>query len=153
MRIALGYDLHRTHNVESGSIVLGGVLIPCGLEIDGAHSDGDVVYHALTDAMLSVQGTDIGIVFSNTDPAHKNKDSKEFVTYAFDNLKNYNIGNIDIVIICDQPKIAPHAMAMRQNISELLGLSIDRVSVRGKTTENTRINTIEAFVNVLFMEK
>ncbi|MGL4387902.1 MAG: 2-C-methyl-D-erythritol 2,4-cyclodiphosphate synthase [Brevinema sp.] len=153
MRIALGYDLHRTICSENGVVVCGGVSISCGLEIDGAHSDGDVVYHALTDALLSVRGTDIGVVFSNTDSQHKNKNSKEFVAYAYNSLDYYLISNIDIVVICDQPKISSHALAIRQNISLLLNVPIDRISVRGKTTENTRINIIEAYVNILFIEK
>ncbi|MGL4561578.1 MAG: 2-C-methyl-D-erythritol 2,4-cyclodiphosphate synthase [Brevinema sp.] len=153
MRIALGYDLHRMITETDGIVVCGGVPISNNLKIDGAHSDGDVIYHALTDALLSVQGTDIGIVFSNTDPKNKNKNSKEFVIYAYNSLENYTISNIDIVVICDRPKISPYVSEIKQNISALLNLPLDKISVRGKTTENTKINTIEAYVNVLFIDK
>lgn len=153
MRIALGYDLHRVEVLDHGILVCGGVPIKCGLVIDGAHSDGDVIYHALTDALLSVQGCDIGTVFPNTDPQYKNKNSKEFVEYAYQSLQNYVISNIDIVVICDRPKIFPYADQIKYNIAQLTNISTDKISVRGKTTENTKPNIIEAFVNVLFIDK
>ncbi len=148
-RTALGYDLHRLKSPSAKGIICAGVHIDCGLEIEAAHSDGDVVFHALTDALLSTVGTDIGTAFPNDDPANKNRDSRDFLEYAFSRLQ-YGIVNIDIVIICDKPKISPHAQTMIKKISEILGTPLDSISIRGKTTENTSPNTIQAYANVLF---
>ncbi len=148
-RVALGYDLHRLQKKSSGFVVCAGVEVPCEFCTEGAHSDGDVVYHALTDALLSLSGTDIGQVFPNIAPENHLRDSQDFLQYAKNTIKNkYNIANIDIVIICDSPKISPHALEMKNKISAILGT--EDISIRGKTTENTRPLTIECYCNVLF---
>ncbi len=153
-KVALGYDLHRLKKENNSSVVCGGVDIVCDLMIDGAHSDGDVVYHAITDALLSPMGTDIGLVFPNTDPLYKDKKSNFFVSYAYNLVQpQYSIMSIDIVVICDKPKISPYALAIRENIATLLEMSIEDISIRGKTTEGTRPLTIEAYANVLFQKK
>ncbi len=81
-RTSLGYDLHKLSSGSSG-IICGGVHIDCPLQIESAHSDGDVVLHALTDSLLSTIGTDIGVVFPNDDPANKNRNSRDFLDYAY----------------------------------------------------------------------
>lgn len=150
-RIALGYDLHRMSDCVSGFIMCGGIAIPCDLQIEGAHSDGDVVYHALTDTLLSVVGTDIGIEFPNTDPRYKDKESSYFLNYAFGLMKKkYYLINIDIIVICDVPKISPYTFSIKENITHLLKIPIEDISIRGKTTEQTRPYSIEAYANILF---
>ena len=153
-RVALGYDLHRLKIAENSIIICGGIEIPCDLAIDGAHSDGDVIFHALTDALFSVVGKDIGVEFPNTDPQNLNRSSNEFLSCAFDSIKNSHcIVNIDIVVICDKPKIAVYSLEIRKNIASLLQMAIEDVTIRGKTTEQTNPFTIQAYTNVLFQKK
>ncbi|MGL4676918.1 MAG: 2-C-methyl-D-erythritol 2,4-cyclodiphosphate synthase [Brevinema sp.] len=150
-RIALGYDLHRLQMHEYGVIVCAGIEIPCNYTIEGAHSDGDVVFHALTDALLSVSDTDIGKIFPNTALENKNRNSQDFLEYAFDLLKTrYRIINIDIVVICDAPKIFSYTQEMKEKLSLLL--EVEDISIRGKTTENTKPLVIEVYSNVLFQK-
>ena len=153
-RVALGYDLHRLKIAKDSAVICGGIEIPCNLSIDGAHSDGDVVFHALTDALFSVVGKDIGVEFPNTDPKNLNRSSDEFLSCAFDSIKNsYRIVNIDIVVICDKPKIAVHSLEIRKNIAIYLQMDIEDITIRGKTTEQTSPLTIQAYTNVLFQKK
>ncbi|MGL5956768.1 MAG: 2-C-methyl-D-erythritol 2,4-cyclodiphosphate synthase [Brevinema sp.] len=150
-RVALGYDLHRLQRNSLGGVICAGIYIPCDYTIEGAHSDGDVVFHALTDALLSISGTDIGKVFPNTAAENYHRNSQEFLEYAFNSIKQqYRIINADIVVICDFPKISSYTHEMKHNISILL--DTDDVSIRGKTTENTKPLVIEAYSNVLFQK-
>ena len=152
-RVALGYDLHRLKIAKDSTVICGGIEIPCDLAIDGAHSDGDVIFHALTDALFSVVGKDIGVEFPNTDPQNLNRSSDEFLSCAFENIKNsYCIINIDIVVICDKPKISPYSLEIRKNIATLLQMDIEDITIRGKTTEQTNLLTIQAYTNVLFQK-
>jgi len=153
-RVALGYDLHRLKISKDSTVICGGIEIPCGLVIDGAHSDGDVIFHALTDALFSVVGKDIGVEFPNTDPQNLNRSSDEFLSCAFESMKDsYHIINIDIVLICDKPKISPYSLEIRRNIAKLLQMDIENITIRGKTTEQTNPLTIQAYTNVLFQKK
>src|SRR5262249_50657901 len=114
-----------------------------GLRLDhdrgcAAHSDGDVVYHALTDAILGALGQqDIGQLFPDTDPNWKAADSKIFVEEAVRRMKaaGYAIGNVDITVILERPKLGPHKLKMRENMAALLGVDIDRINLKGKTHE------------------
>ena len=127
MCIGHGYDLHRLEPLApAGS---GKPLVICGACLDEAqrgplgHSDGDVGYHALTDAILGAMGEDdLGTLFSNTDPQWRDADSSVFVREAVHRMQaaGYVIGNVDLTIICEQPQIAPHRVAMAINIAELL---------------------------------
>lgn len=135
IRIGHGYDLHR---LEAGlDLIVGGVK----LEHDrgcAAHSDGDVVLHAVTDAVLGALGEpDIGQLFPPSDEQWKGADSKVFLGEATKRMKaaGYGIGNMDITIICERPKIGPHKSRMAEILAELLGCSVDRVNVKGKTHE------------------
>lgn len=135
IRIGHGYDVHRF--TEGDHIILGGVIIPYeqGLE---AHSDGDVVLHALADALLGAAALgDIGKHFPDTDPNFKGADSRVLLrhVYGIVQAKNYLLSNADITIIAQAPKMAPHIAAMRAYIAEDLKVHIDQVNVKATTTE------------------
>jgi 2-C-methyl-D-erythritol 4-phosphate cytidylyltransferase/2-C-methyl-D-erythritol 2,4-cyclodiphosphate synthase len=135
LRIGNGYDLHRL--VAGRPLILGGVRIPFekGLE---AHSDGDVICHAVTDAVLGAAAAgDIGRHFPDTDQAWKNADSIELLRRAVTLVRQagYAIVNVDVVVIAHKPKLAPHVDAIRANVAGALGCDASQVSVKGKTNE------------------
>jgi 2-C-methyl-D-erythritol 4-phosphate cytidylyltransferase/2-C-methyl-D-erythritol 2,4-cyclodiphosphate synthase len=135
LRIGNGYDLHRL--VAGRPLILGGVRIPFekGLE---AHSDGDVICHAVTDAVLGAAAAgDIGRHFPDTDQAWKNADSIELLRGAVTLVRQagYAIVNVDVVVIAQKPKLAPHVDAIRANVAGALGCDASQVSVKGKTNE------------------
>lgn len=135
MRIGLGYDAHRFG--EGDRLVLGGVEIPFEKGIV-AHSDGDVVLHALCDALLGALALgDLGRHFPDTDPRWKGASSRillRHVRHLVDE-KGFAPVNVDVVVIAQAPKLAPHVEAMRRNIASDLWLDLDRVSVKATTTE------------------
>lgn len=126
------------HRLEEGP-----PLIIAGARIDHdrgcvAHSDGDVVYHAVTDAILGALGEDdIGQLFPDDDDANKNADSSRFVDEAVLKMRGhgYEIGNLDATIILQRPKLSPHKADFRRNLANLLGCATERVNVKGKTHE------------------
>jgi len=135
MRIGQGYDVHRFN--EGDHIILGGVTIPYekGLE---AHSDGDVVLHALADALLGAAALgDIGKHFPDTDPEFKGADSRVLLRHVYGIVrdKGYRLVNADITIIAQAPKMAPHIAAMCRNIAEDLETEVDCINVKATTTE------------------
>lgn len=135
MRIGHGYDVHRFG--EGNFITLGGVQIPhtSGLV---AHSDGDVVLHALADALLgAVALGDIGKHFPDTDPQFKGADSRALLRHVLGLVqqKGFKVGNVDATIIAQAPKMAPHIDAMRRVIAEDLQVELDQVNVKATTTE------------------
>ena len=135
LRIGNGYDLHRL--VPGRPLILGGARIPFdkGLE---AHSDGDAICHAVTDAVLGAAGAgDIGRHFPDTDAAWKNADSIELLRRASAIVREagYAVVNVDVVVIAQKPKLAPHAEAIRHNVAVALGCDASQVSVKGKTNE------------------
>jgi 2-C-methyl-D-erythritol 4-phosphate cytidylyltransferase/2-C-methyl-D-erythritol 2,4-cyclodiphosphate synthase len=135
LRIGNGYDLHRL--VVGRPLILGGMRIPFekGLE---AHSDGDVICHAVTDAVLGAAGAgDIGRHFPDTDSAWKNADSIELLRRAATIVRDagYAIGNVDVVVIAQKPKLAPHIEAICRNVAGALGCDASQISVKGKTNE------------------
>ncbi len=135
-RIGLGYDSHRF--APGRALVLGGVTIPSELGLAG-HSDADAVLHALTDAILGAIGAgDIGEHFPDTDPKFKGADSATFIAAAVAMAveKGCKIGNADITVILQQPKLGPHKQAMRGRIADLLGVGPDAVAVKAKTNEH-----------------
>lgn len=134
-RIGHGFDLHR---LERGlPLIVGGVKI----EHDrgcAAHSDGDVVYHAVTDAILGALGQDdIGQLFPDNDPKWKNADSRIFVEEAVGRMRGagYVIGNLDVTVILERPKLGPHKATIKTNLAGLLGCDVSRVNLKGKTHE------------------
>jgi 2-C-methyl-D-erythritol 2,4-cyclodiphosphate synthase len=135
LRIGNGYDLHRL--VAGRPLILGGVRIPFerGLE---AHSDGDAICHAVTDAVLGASGAgDIGRHFPDSDAAWKNADSIDMLRRAAAIVRaaGYAIVNVDVVVIAQKPKLAPHVEPIRGNVAAALGCDASQVSVKGKTNE------------------
>jgi 2-C-methyl-D-erythritol 2,4-cyclodiphosphate synthase len=135
MRVGQGYDVHRFN--DGDHIILGGVKIDYerGLE---AHSDGDVVLHALADALLGALALgDIGKHFPDTDPAFKGADSRVLLRHVYKIIqeKGYSLINADITIIAQAPKMLPYNLAMRTNIAEDLKVDIDCINVKATTTE------------------
>ena len=137
MRVGFGTDLHR---LSAGRpLVLGGVRVPHDRGPMG-HSDGDVVLHALTDALLGAIGQgDIGRLFPDTDPAYAGVASDGFVAEALARARRagYRVGNADIVIQLERPKIEPHRDDIRRRVAMILGVGEDRVNVKAKTNEGT----------------
>ncbi len=134
-RTAMGFDVHRLETGEE--LWLGGVLIPHDKGLSG-HSDADVALHALTDALLgTIAAGDIGTHFPPSDPQWKGADSAQFLQHAAKLIadKHGRIDFVDLTIMCEAPKIGPHRAAMTARIADLLGLTIDRVSVKATTTE------------------
>ena len=135
MRVGQGLDAHRF--CAGDRVVLGGVSIPHDQALQ-AHSDGDVLLHAICDALLGAAALgDIGRHFSDQDAAHKNRDSREFLREVATILATagYSIGNIDATIVAQRPKMSPHTDLMRQNISTDLGIEVDAVNIKSTTTE------------------
>jgi len=135
IRIGQGYDVHAFG--EGDHVMLGGVRVPhrCGVL---AHSDGDVILHALCDAMLGALALgDIGQHFPPSDERWKGADSSEFVRHCDGLLRarGWQVGNADITVICERPKVGPHAVAMRETVAGLLGIGLDRVSIKATTSE------------------
>lgn len=135
MRVGLGYDLHRL--VPDRPLILGGVRIPFEKGLAG-HSDADVLAHAITDALLGAAALgNIGMHFPDTDPRCKDADSlallREVVTMVRD--AGYAIANIDANVVAQRPKLNPHIQAIRERLSQVLDLPVDRVSVKAKTNE------------------
>ncbi|WP_438463373.1 2-C-methyl-D-erythritol 2,4-cyclodiphosphate synthase [Marinomonas sp. PE14-40] len=134
-RIGHGFDVHKFG--EGDEIILGGVSIPYQQGLI-AHSDGDVVLHALTDAILGAAALgDIGKHFPDTDPDFAGADSRVLLKKAYQEVlnKGYKLGNLDITIMAQAPKMAPHIDSMRENIAQDLALDIDCVNVKATTTE------------------
>jgi 2-C-methyl-D-erythritol 2,4-cyclodiphosphate synthase len=134
-RVGIGYDSHRF--APPGPLVLGGVSIPGDVHLDG-HSDGDAAVHAITDAILGAAAAgDIGEMFSDKDPANKNRDSIEMLRAAVARVGSFgfNVHQVDVAIIAEQPRIAPHRDAMRKRLASALGIDPSRVSVKGKSNE------------------
>ncbi|QJD58796.1 2-C-methyl-D-erythritol 2,4-cyclodiphosphate synthase [Pseudomonas sp. gcc21] len=135
MRIGHGYDVHRFG--EGNFITLGGVRIPHSQGLL-AHSDGDVVLHALMDALLGAAALgDIGRHFPDTDPQYKGADSRKLLRHTLDllSIKGWKVGNIDATIIAQAPKMSPHIEAMRQAIATDLAIDPEQVNIKATTTE------------------
>jgi len=135
MRIGHGYGVHRFQTGEF--ITLGGVQIAHDKAFV-AHSDGDVLLHALTDALLGAAALgDIGQHFPDTDPAYKGADSRDLLRNVVRLLqeKGWQVGNVDMTILAQAPKMAAHIGAMRENISADLQVALDQVNVKATTTE------------------
>jgi 2-C-methyl-D-erythritol 2,4-cyclodiphosphate synthase len=135
VRIGSGFDVHAFG--EGDHLMLGGVRIAHERGVL-AHSDGDVVIHALCDALLGALALgDIGKHFPPSDPRWKDADSRQFLRHCVALLQQHGwvLGNADITVICEQPKIGPHAEAMRACLAQDLGAEVGQVSVKATTTE------------------
>lgn len=135
IRIGLGYDLHRL--TEGRELVLGGVTIPYEKGEDG-HSDGDVLLHAITDALLGAAGlSDIGELFPPSDEKWKGADSRELLKYSWNLVKEkgYKLGNLDCVIAIEKPKLLPFRKEIISSIANVLEVDESQVFVKAKTGE------------------
>ena len=135
MRIGHGYDVHRL--VPGRELILGGVKIPYELGLDG-HSDADVLLHAVMDALLGAAALrDIGYHFPDTDPTYKGADSLALLRVVGEKITaaGYRIGNIDVTMIAQKPKLKDHIPTMAQNIAAALGIEEGRVNVKATTEE------------------
>jgi 2-C-methyl-D-erythritol 2,4-cyclodiphosphate synthase len=135
MRIGQGTDVHAFG--PGDFVMLGGVRVPHTRGVV-AHSDGDVILHALCDALLGAAGLgDIGQHFKDTDPRWKGADSKGFVRHIVGMLRDrkLRVGNADVTVLSEAPKVGPHREAIRRQIAELLELTPEYVNVKATTTE------------------
>ncbi len=134
-RVGIGYDIHR---LEAGDgVVIAGVRVSCPYRVI-AHSDGDVVLHALCDALLgAVAAGDLGEHFPDTDAAHRGRDSREFVhaVLALPALAPWRLANLDVNIIAQAPRLAAHKPAMRAALAELFALPLDCIGLKARTNE------------------
>lgn len=154
VRIGHGYDLHRLEPLAmAGASAVGGrpvrPLVIGGVRVEGpgvggvavgtvAHSDGDVLLHAATDALLGAIGEpDIGQLFPDTDPRHEAQDSAVFLAEAVRRVRQRGLGvvNLDATVVLERPKLGPRKGEVRARVAELLGVPVDRVNVKGKTHE------------------
>jgi 2-C-methyl-D-erythritol 2,4-cyclodiphosphate synthase len=136
IRIGHGFDVH--------ALAEGLRLVLCGVEIEHtkgcvAHSDGDVAIHAICDALLGALALgDIGKLFPDSDPQYKGIDSRKLLKHVVDVVisKGYSISNIDCTIAMQRPKLRPHIDNMRERLSDVVGIDVDRISVKATTTEH-----------------
>jgi 2-C-methyl-D-erythritol 2,4-cyclodiphosphate synthase len=134
-RVGIGYDTHRTSGVRT--LVLGGVELP---GVPGLHgfSDSDVLTHAVIDAVLGAAALgDIGRHFPDTDPRYEGADSIELLREAVARVaaEGWRVGNVDATVICEEPRISPHAADMAERLAAALGVEAASVSVKGTTNE------------------
>ena len=135
MRIGIGSDIHRL--VAGRQLIIAGVVIPSPVG-ELAHSDGDVLYHALSDAILGALALgDIGLYFPDSIEDTRNMDSSDIVRFVYNKMieRNYQIGNIDIMITLESPKLKDYREQMRKNVARLLHTSVDNVSIKAGTNE------------------
>lgn len=135
MRIGHGYDVHRL--VGGRSLVLGGVEIPYALGLDG-HSDADVLVHAVMDALLGAAGQrDIGCLFPDTDPQYRGISSLCLLRTVMDRIQacGYGVGNVDVTVLAQRPKLSGYIMQMRETLAGVLGVALERVNIKATTEE------------------
>jgi 2-C-methyl-D-erythritol 2,4-cyclodiphosphate synthase len=135
LRIGTGYDVHAFG--DGDHVMLGGVAVPHGRGLV-AHSDGDVLIHALCDALLGALALgDIGKHFPPTDERWRNADSRDLLraVVAMLHTRGWHVGNIDSVVVCERPKLAPHIDTMRANLAKDLQIDIDSTGVKATTSE------------------
>lgn len=157
MRIGQGFDVHGFQ--EGGTLILGGVRIPHTHSL-AAHSDGDVALHALCDALLGAAALgDIGRHFPDTDPHYEGADSRRLLRQVVETVhaQAMRVGNADLTLVAQLPKLAPYVDTMRKNIADDLQLDPERVNVKATTTERLgftgRGEGIAAFAVVLLEER
>ncbi|VAW34472.1 2-C-methyl-D-erythritol 2,4-cyclodiphosphate synthase [hydrothermal vent metagenome] len=135
LRIGTGYDVHAF--CPGSELMLAGIAIPFNKAFD-AHSDGDVLIHAICDALLGALALgDIGQHFPPSDNKWKNCDSSVFLEHVMRLItaQGFHVNNIDNTIICEQPKMQPHILTMRQSLANIMGLTLNQVSIKATTTE------------------
>ncbi|HTC50020.1 MAG TPA: 2-C-methyl-D-erythritol 2,4-cyclodiphosphate synthase [Candidatus Aquilonibacter sp.] len=153
MRIGYGFD---SHEFRSGiPLKIGGITLPHDKGL-GGHSDGDVLLHAITDALLgAIAAPDIGVLFPPSDPKWKGADSAVFLREALKRVRatGYSIGNIDSSLILAAPKIGPHSAEIRARIAQLLDIPTDCVGLKAKTPEGLNLDDTAIAHVVVLLEK
>ena len=147
-RIGTGFDAHKL--AEGRPLVLGGVTVPHDKGLLG-HSDADALCHAFSDAVLgAVALGDMGKYFPDTDPRWKGADSLKMLVECvrLANDKGWSVGNADATIVCQRPKLSPFVLSMREKVAAALGVELDRVSVKAKTTEGMGFEGREEGISV-----
>lgn len=139
IKIGQGLDVHAFYDNGNTQqfVTLAGEKIPHSHSLK-AHSDGDVILHALADALLGALALgDIGKHFPDTDPAYKNADSRQLLCHVYQTITDlgYQIGNADITVVCERPKLAPHTQAMQANIAHDLNTDLNNISIKATTSE------------------
>lgn len=135
MRIGHGYDVHRL--TEGRKLILGGVEIPFECGLDG-HSDADVLLHAVMDALLGAAALrDIGVLFPNTDPTYRGISSLALLQTVMERIgeKGLRVGNVDVTVIAQRPKLKDYIPQMRENLATALGVGLERVNIKATTEE------------------
>ena len=135
IRVGQGFDVHRF--ASDRPLWLGGVLIPSELGLEG-HSDADVVLHAAMDALLGAAGLpDIGVFFPNTDPQFKGISSVELLKRVWDEVRKegFLLGNLDITVLAEAPKVSPHVAAMKNTIAAAIDSDISQIAIKATTME------------------
>jgi 2-C-methyl-D-erythritol 2,4-cyclodiphosphate synthase len=134
-RLGSAYDIHRLG--AGNGLLLSGITIPCAYKAL-AHSDGDVVFHSAAESLLgAIAAGDLGTYFPPTDPKTAGMDSKSIVALALQKVheKGYEVSNIDISVFLEEPHLAPYILSMRKSLAEVLGLSLEDVSIKAGTNE------------------
>jgi 2-C-methyl-D-erythritol 2,4-cyclodiphosphate synthase len=153
MRIGFGWD---SHEFTAGiPLKIGGITLDYHKGL-GGHSDGDVLLHALTDALLgAVAAPDIGSLFPPSDAKWKGADSGVFLQEALKRVRaaGYSVANVDSTLILAEPKIGPHAAAIREHVAKLLGVSVDCVGLKAKTPEGLGTDNVAIANVVVLLEK
>lgn len=153
MRVGFGWD---SHEFRAGMpLKIGGVTVPHSHGLAG-HSDGDVLLHALTDALLgAVAAPDIGTLFPPSDPQWKGADSAVFLREAMKrvNAAGYRIANVDSTLVLAAPKIGPHSAAIRESVAKLLGIPADCIGLKAKTPEGMGTENAAIAHVVVLLEK
>jgi 2-C-methyl-D-erythritol 2,4-cyclodiphosphate synthase len=160
VRAGIGYDIHRIiPTVKTSTLPVGGIMIPCFFKVE-AHSDGDVLLHALTDACLgSLALGDIGQLFPDTDPQNKKRSSQDFLKEAVRRVHGlgWRINQCDLIMLLEEPKMAPYSQAIRESLARILEVELSSVSLKAKTFEGLgpigERNAIAAHAIVTLYEK
>jgi 2-C-methyl-D-erythritol 2,4-cyclodiphosphate synthase len=153
LRIGYGFDSHEFR--PAITLKIGGITLPHDRGL-GGHSDGDVLLHAITDALLgAIAAPDIGALFPPSDPRWKGADSVIFLQEALKRVRDagYSVANIDASLILAAPKIGPHSAAIRARVAELLGVHSDCVGLKAKTPEGLNLENAAIAHVVVLLEK
>lgn len=155
IRTGFGYDIHRLTKEEGSSFLLAGVRIEGGYKIV-AHSDGDILLHALSNAILTSLGEDdIGCAFPDNLKETEGLDSKKILAFALDEMekKGYKLSNISVSILLEEPKLKPYRKKIKESLASLTGLTIDRIGLAANTGEGIGVigtkQAIAVYANVL----
>jgi len=153
IRVGLGFDSHEFR--EGIPLRIGGLTIPHTHGLSG-HSDGDVLLHAITDALLgAVAAGDIGAFFPPSDPKWKGANSVVFIEEAMRHIESagYKVGNVDCILVFNAPKIGPHAKAIQANVAKLLKIEPSAVGIKAKTPEGMNLDGTALAYVVVLLEK